>query len=568
MIALVLILLRRPLLKMSALAMAAVLACAAALVELLVSRYFRTKSQRCERVAVIGGGIAGFGAAHSLCSSGMHVELFEACPSVGGNAKTHAWPDGPVTGLSVLAWPPEYFRNYGALLRQLRLPTTSVTLRFFVRRADGESFMHSKPSEALAVRYARDLKRWARLVATVRACNAFFAGSATRSLYHFSLLNPMNVVPLRWLCRLFGVSAGFWSEMITPLHCTTFLTTDLASIPSVVVTTIDDLIPIHGEPQLESWVGSSREVFDGVAARAGERLRVHVGSHVETVEQAAADGRWTVRARTAQQEHQASAGSSGYDAPAASVLLSHGGFDRVVFASNAQHAASALPATSWLWWGVRKLLETVEYSDAACPMFRKGLIHSDASVLPSDARAEIMSRCCNYLEQYPPGEQRAPGSGVPQWENTFILSSWYPSVRKSTASAANAVTSGVGAASDAISNQAEHESGSGEGDGRVRLVSYGLRNPERVREPLGVVENYTNHPSLTPAFLAATMLLRVSQGQRGVYFCGSMATPGNGHDLSLCSGLAVAAAIGAGYPFSDEREAAADLARLRKILGV
>jgi hypothetical protein len=34
--------------------------------------------------------------------------------------------------------------------------------------------------------------------------------------------------------------------------------------------------------------------------------------------------------------------------------------------------------------------------------------------------------------------------------------------------------------------------------------------------------------------MLGTMLLRLVQGQHGVYFCGSMATPGNGHDLSLC----------------------------------
>ena len=80
--------------------------------------------------------------------------------------------------------------------------------------------------------------------------------------------------------------------------------------------------------------------------------------------------------------------------------------------------------------------------------------------------------------------------------------------------------------------------------------------------------NETNHPALSPAFLAATMALRLAQGQRGVYFCGSSATPGNGHDLSLGSGLAVAMAMGARYPFDGEREAEEDLARLRGILGV
>ena len=47
-----------------------------------------------------------------------------------------------------------------------------------------------------------------------------------------------------------------------------------------------------------------------------------------------------------------------------------------------------------------------------------------------------------------------------------------------------------------------------------------------------------------------------------------MSTPGNGHDLSLCSGFAAAAAIGADYPFAADADAAADFARLRGIMGL
>ena len=239
------------------------------------------------RVAVIGGGIAGFGAAHALCQSGIEVDLYESCQSPGGNAKTHCWPDGVVTGLSVLAWPVEYFRNYGALLRQLGMPSTPVDLRFYLRRADGESFVHGK-HEALSARYARDMRRWARMVALVRSVNRLFSASDAKSLYHFSLLNPMNLLPLRWLAFACGVSAGFWRDVITPLHCTTFLTTELELVPAVVLPVIDDLIPLAGVPRLESWIGSSAEVFAGIATAAGTLLRVHTGCTVERVLEAEA----------------------------------------------------------------------------------------------------------------------------------------------------------------------------------------------------------------------------------------------------------------------------------------
>ena len=316
------------------------LAFAAVLITL--SRLLRSRvSGRPRRVAVIGGGIAGFGAAHSLCRSGVDVEIFEEYDRAGGNAKTHEWPDGAVTGLSVLAWP-SYFRNYAALLRQLGLETAQVELPFYLRRADGESFVHGR-SEALSVRYAADMRRWARLVALVRRVNRFFARSDTPSLYHFSLLNPMNVLPLRLLCWLCGISAGFWREVIVPLHCTTFLTSRLGLVPAVVVPTIDDIIPLAGIPRLSSWVGSSNgssngssaDVFERIAA-AAPSLRVRTSCRVERVRRAP-DGTWTVHVQPRD---------------AASAPAACDGFDRVVFASSARHAAAALPATP-LWYASR-----------------------------------------------------------------------------------------------------------------------------------------------------------------------------------------------------------------------
>ena len=541
-----------------------------------IARCMRRRVSPPKRVAVIGGGIAGFGAAHALASSGIEVDLFEACEQPGGNAKTHEWGDGVVTGLSVLAWPPEYFRNYAALLRQLQLPTMKVDLSFYLRRPDGASFVHGRRSE-LGDRYEKDLMRWARLVSRVRGCNRLFADSSAKSLYHFSLCNPMNFLSLRFLCRLHGISSGFWDDVITPLHCTTFLTTDLTSIPALVVPTIDDLIPLDGTPQLTSWVGSSRSVFEGITAAGGPRLRVHCGEHVETVRQDS-HSRWSVKAQSA----------DGFESM-------HFGFDRVVFASNAPHAASALPSafdasssskaagfspSSWLWWGARLLLSSAVYSDEDCPMFRAGVIHSDPTVLPPDAREEVTARCCNYIEAYQPA---AGGRGALEWENTFVLSSWYPSVTASSVQAQSPEPESVRASRrgklrrsrsppvrrPVVSNaaRAPAKGGGAEGDGRHRFVSYGLRNADRISAKEGEVLNRTNHPALSPSFLAMTMLLRLCQGQQGIFFCGNMATPGNGHDLSLCSGLAVAAAMGARYPFEDA-EAAADLARLRKILGI
>lgn len=60
-----------------------------------------------------------------------------------------------------------------------------------------------------------------------------FAGAA-HSLYAFSIFNPFNFIPLRFLSRLFGVSDSFWNKVVVPLYSSTFLTSNLNYIPSVV----------------------------------------------------------------------------------------------------------------------------------------------------------------------------------------------------------------------------------------------------------------------------------------------------------------------------------------------
>jgi len=53
-----------------------------------------------------------------------------------------------------------------------------------------------------------------------------------------------------------------------------------------------------------------------------------------------------------------------------------------------------------------------------------------------------------------------------------------------------------------------------------------------------------------------------------LYYCSNWTTPGNCHDMSLLSGFLCAHAIGAEYPFPDEREARKDFHRLNDLMGV
>jgi predicted NAD/FAD-binding protein len=213
------------------------------------------------------------------------------------------------------------------------------------------------------------------------------------------------------------------------------------------------------------------------------------------------------------------------------------GFHRVVFASNAQHVArctDALPV------GHRALLSGIRYTQHDDPdSFGEGIIHTDAdAVFPVEIKQHLLTHHANFIQAHPsPPKQDGRTVRPPQHANTFILSSWYASAK---------------------------------GTSMPRLVTY---NPDPARMPrseavVGTVVNHWNHPALTAANLASLYLLRFIQGRRGLYYCGSLATPGNGHDLSLLSGLAVARAIGANYPFAHDAVCTSDLDKLAGLMGL
>jgi predicted NAD/FAD-binding protein len=159
--------------------------------------------------------------------------------------------------------------------------------------------------------------------------------------------------------------------------------------------------------------------------------------------------------------------------------------------------------------------------------FSAGIIHSDPTVIPADCRDAILTQYANYIERFAPGE----------YENTFVLSSWVP--------VAQTLAQKI-----------------------PMLVTYNPRPDKTIQSVVGRVSNVRAHPHLSVANLAIVFLLRLIQGRRGVYYCGSYATPGNGHDLSLLSGFAVAHTLGAEYPFVGNERALNDFRRLCSVMGL
>jgi len=418
------------------------------------------------------------------------------------------------TGLAVLGWPVEYFRNYGALLTKLGIAVSNVELPFWIRSTipgyEGDfAQLASDKLEGpdLRDRFESDFKRWDSMVRLVRTTNDLFNGvkeGEELSAYRMSMLNPFNMVTLKTLWGWCGGSPEFWNVILVSLYDSTFLTTKLDGVPSVVAPMMDDIIPLNRCSVLNSWTeGDSQQVFNGMT----KGVKVRTDTRVLAVEP---------QARGVVVTDEMGRSDT---------------YDKVIFACQASAVGNMLRPANWI---ESSLLRGFAYTDDNEPGWLNPTVHSDGTIMPEEHRARILKDYANYIEV---GQPETRG-GELQYENSFVLN-WVPTAKVFDKPPAMLVT---------------HD-----------LSDHKTLDPKEVR---GTTCHARAHPDLTFTNLLATQMLPLVQGRRGVYYCCNYTTPANGHDLSLLSGFAAANAVGAAYPFPEDPSAEADFHRLRGLMGL
>jgi predicted NAD/FAD-binding protein len=176
-----------------------------------------------KRIAVVGGGIAGLTAAYYL-NRRHEVFLFEKSGRIGGNAYSHATPQGDVLDVAVAAFGKAGYKNFYALLDELEIPTELcadsylsfhnldakhglyLTLSAAGTRFQGLELFRAANVETmvrlfLGLRHAQSRRRAGELAgATLESCLAEqkeFSGDAkTIFLCALSLLSSMEISEL------------------------------------------------------------------------------------------------------------------------------------------------------------------------------------------------------------------------------------------------------------------------------------------------------------------------------------------------------------------------------------
>ncbi|KAL3767853.1 hypothetical protein ACHAW5_008155 [Stephanodiscus triporus] len=502
-------------------------------------------------VAVIGGGIAGCGAAWSLRRSGFRVTLFEARAEISGNARTFDWDFGGGRTVksccSVTAWPPLFYKNYTCLLNELGIETVHQPLSWF---------LNSKVPGAVGTLWAadpipydgslrtvlrKDFEVYERVVRfSDRVCNLFtfrwapWRRNDTPSMYdahtNLGLLNPLNVIPLYSLFRLMGGSELWWQVVFTPHYTASFLVDELRPFPAVFGPLIEAQIPLlpnkdntqsFASPRsdrdcnittCQTWKDAGngiREVFHKLTKEIDLRENTRI-LNVEVLP----NGKKRIHDE--------------YD----NVM----DVDRVVFACPANAVGNIHKRAGWL---ANTIFSTLVYADDHHPDsgHMHAVIHSDGSVIDERFRDDCLKRASNIVEI----TEKSDGSINIENQYNFGVQ-----------------TPGPGVYDLSLDRKP------------VMLISHALGEGKSIDKKLivGTANHARAHPLYSGWNVMAMLSLRLVQGKDGIYYCSNWTTPGNCHDMSFLSGLVCAHAIGAKYPFEEDGEAKKDFHRLRDLMGI
>lgn len=507
-------------------------------------------------VAVIGGGVAGCGAAWALKKDGFEVVLYEARKEVSGNARTFDWgfegtPNWVKSCVSVTAWPAHWYKNYTELLQHLNIATMPMPLSWFINSkvpgyegslwcADPDK---SDPASLRKV-FEKDFDRYDRVIRFVKATSSFMqlkwapwkwgdSDSMYTSHTGLGLLNPLNVVPLHALFKACGGSEEWWDVVFTPHYTASFLTDELRPFPAVFGPLIEGQIPLLPNPS-NSWQGKSQlsdkdcHLTTCVTWKdAGNGIREVFGKLVEGV-----DLRQNTRVREVQ-------------------VLPNGkkrvfdefdkyvDVDRVIFACPSNAVGNMLKTQAGAL--ANAILSTPVYADDHHPAtgHMHAVMHSDGGVIDPEFREACLSRASNYVEV------TRNKDGTINIENQYNFGVQTPGTTRQVYSLPLT-------------------------DKPVMLISHALGEGKTIQPSKvhGTGNHVRAHPLYSGWNVAAQLSLRLVQGRDGVFYCSNWTTPGNCHDMSLLSGFCAAHAVGARYPFPHNREAKKDFERLRDLMGL
>ena len=342
------------------------------------------------RVAIVGGGVSGLGAAWALHHhpDRFDFRLYEARAQLGGNAVTADMPQDDGSSIpfdiSVTALIPSVYHHILLLLKRFGIELLDCRFNYSVRYGDG-IYAHDFDSD-IREQLQPEIEKFQRML---RMLHRFGWLTSSRSKL-LNALNPFNYVSMSTMLNLGGFSADFRYKILKPMFVNFLMATNVFDMPAALFARYLEFFDIEHATPMKTWDQGTRRIYEHLSADFRDRIylnrpvrKVYRGRAGVVVEDG--DG---VRER----------------------------FDDVIFASNANQTLMMLDRPSLL---ERYILSSIRYESE---LHNHTVVHSDASVLPDNEVQPLTTRS-NHIEQY--------GARPDNYEITYIMHNQQPWANRS-----------------------------------------------------------------------------------------------------------------------------------------
>jgi predicted NAD/FAD-binding protein len=342
------------------------------------------------RVAIIGAGVAGLGAAWALSKhpEKFDIQVFEANSTIGGNAITVDMPQDDGSSIpfdiSVTACIPTVYHNYVQFLRQHGIELVDTRFSYSVR-CRGDLYAHDFDSD-LRRQLQPEIDRFQKLL---RFLGVFGRLSKTSSRA-VAMLNPFNYVRMGTLLNLGRFSGDFRYKILKPMFVNFLMATNVFDMPASLFARYLDFFDIESSTPMQTWERGTRRIYEAMSQPF--RDRIHLNRPVRKV-----------RRTPAHVEIEDESGKREL-------------FDEVIFACNANQTLMMLSEPGLM---ETALLSSIRYESE---LHNHAVVHYDATVLPNNETLPLQTRS-NYIEQY--------GARPDNYEITYIMHNQQPWVKPS-----------------------------------------------------------------------------------------------------------------------------------------
>ena len=342
------------------------------------------------KIAIIGGGVSGLGAAWALHRhpDRFDFRLFEAQSRLGGNAVTVEMPQNDGTSIpfdiSVTACIPTVYHHILLILKQYGIELVDTRFSYSVKYRDGV-YAHDFDSD-IRRQLQPEIEKFQKILKRLK----WFGRLGRCRSKLINALNPFNYVSMGTVLNLGGLSGDFRYKILKPMFVNFLMATNVFDMPAALFAWYLEFFDIETATPMQTWDQGTQRIYRELSA--GFQDRIYLDRPVRKVYRSDSDV--VVEDENGQTET----------------------FDEVIFACNANQTLMMLDKPSFL---ERWLLSSIRYESE---LHNHTIIHSDASVLPDTDVKELDTRS-NHIEQY--------GARPDNYEITYIMHNQQPWAKRS-----------------------------------------------------------------------------------------------------------------------------------------